>query len=104
MFSDDKKELEDNDNVGYIKKYSFIGTIDGWDKKLDEPIITVRNQFRKGDEIDILMPGKMPERKTADCIMDGSSLKPVQTANPNDRVIIKGLKGISRYSIFRIKR
>ena len=33
MFSDDKRELEDNDNVGYIKKYSFIGTVDGWNER-----------------------------------------------------------------------
>jgi putative protease len=100
---DDKRELEENDNVGYIKIYSFIGTPDGWNDKLDEPVISVRNQFKKGDEIDIMMPGKMPEKRIADKIIDDHTLEEVPIANPNDRVIIKGLKGISPYSILRIK-
>jgi len=101
MFSRSSKELENNDNVGYIKKYDFIGTVSGWDKKYDEPVIMVRNQLKKGDELDILMPEKAPVKLKALHIKDAVSGEEVPVANPNHKVIINGLSNINRYSILR---
>ena len=56
MFNKGSKELEDNDNVGYIKKYTFIGAPDNQQEKNGNPVILVRNQFNQGDDIDILQP------------------------------------------------
>lgn len=103
MFLDDKKELEDNDNVGYIKKYIFVGTFNGWSSHYDEPVITVRNQFSKGQILDIMQPGKYPEEKYIDEMFLESQTEPISIANPNDRVIIKGLKNMDLFSILRIK-
>ncbi len=103
MFLDDKKELEDNDNVGYIKNYIFVGTVSGTDTLHDEPVIAVRNQFSKGQILDILQPGKHPEERLIDEMSLESGTEPISIANPNDRVIIKGLKGIDPFSILRVK-
>ncbi len=103
MFLNDKKELEDNDNVGYIKDYIFAGTISSTDTPDDEPVITVRNQFSKGQMLDILQPGKHPEERLIDEMFLENDPEPISIANPNDRVMIKGLKGIDPFSILRIK-
>ena len=57
MFADGSKELEDNDNVGYINKYTFIGTVDSSEKDTDEPVINVKNQFMAGEDIYISAAG-----------------------------------------------
>jgi len=103
MFLDDKKELEDNDNVGYIKKYIFAGTISSTDTPDAEPVIAVRNQFSKGQVLDIMQPGKHPEERLIDEMFLENDPEPISIANPNDRVMIRGLKGMDPFSILRIK-
>ena len=56
MFSTDKNELTDNDNVGYIKKYTFIGTVIKNREKCGGTVIGIRNQLNKGSILDILQP------------------------------------------------
>ncbi len=103
MFLEDKKELEDNENVGYIKKYEFTGIVKGKDTLYKEPLIHVKNQFSTGHILDILQPGKYPLKKEIGEILLKPDYRPVSTANPNDVVIIRGLKDISAFSILRIK-
>lgn len=103
MFLDDKKELEDNDGVGYIKKYIFVGTFNGRITLYGEPVITVRNQFSKGQILDIMRPGKYPEEIIIKEMFLENHTESISIANPNDRVIIKGLKNMDPFSILRIK-
>jgi len=103
MFLDDKKELEDNDNVGYIKKYIFAGAFNGRSQFHNEPVIIVRNQFSKGEILDIMQPGKYPEEIVIKEMFLENHTEPISIANPNDRVIIKGLKNMDPFSILRIK-
>jgi len=104
MFQKDKKELEDNENVGYVKKYEFTGTVKGEDRLYGEPLILVRNQFSIGQTLDILQPGKYPVKREIGDILLKPDYRPAATANPNDVVIIRGLKNISPFSILRIKK
>jgi len=103
MFSNERKELEENDNVGYIKKYTFVGKVDGWNKKCGKPVILVKNQFKQDEEIDILTPGEMPVKRNVDKIIMESSMTKIAVANPNDKVIVEGLGGLNPYSILRKK-
>lgn len=103
MFLNDKKELEDNDNVGYIKKYIFVGAFSGRSTLCGEPVITVRNQFSKGQILDIMRPGKYPEEIIIKDMFLENHIESISIANPNDRVIIKGLKDMDPFSILRIK-
>jgi len=103
MFSGDRRELEDNDGVGYIRKYRFIGTVEDIAGDSGEAIIAVRNQFMTGDELDILQPGKDPVKKMAKEIIMIPDMNSVPTANPNDRVLLGGLGKVDPYSILRIK-
>ncbi len=48
MFLENRKELEDNDNVGYIKKYRFVGIYRDFSKKYNGPVITVKTSSRQG--------------------------------------------------------
>ena len=102
MFLKGRQELEDNENVGYIKKYTFIGTYEGFNRNYNGPLIKVKNQFHKGVEIDILQPKKDPVLFRADKILDGAG-KELACANPNDKVILPGLGKLDDYSIFRVK-
>lgn len=104
MFSADKNELIDNENVGYIKKYTFIGTVIENKSKYGGPVIGVRNQVGRGDILDILQPGKHPERHRVDKIIMSKSGEEVDIANPNDSVVISGLNGLNPYAILRIKK
>ncbi len=104
MFLKDKNELEDNDNVGYIIKYRFIGVYYDFSDKYNGPVISVKNQFRTGEVLDILQPYKNPKRFTIEKIVSMSDNTKVECTNPNDFVVICGLGRVSPFSIFRIKK
>ncbi|MCK5566844.1 MAG: U32 family peptidase C-terminal domain-containing protein, partial [Actinomycetia bacterium] len=104
MFSTDKKELLENDNVGYIKKYTFVGTVIEKKSQYGGPVIGIRNQLNKDSELDILQPGKNPQKHRIDKILSASNGQEVAVANPNDMVVIPGLVKLNPYSILRIKK
>ena len=103
MFLSDRSELEDNDNVGYIKKYRFIGVYHDFSNKYNGPVINVKNQFRVGEVIDILQPYKNPKKFMVGKMISVSDNTETDCANPNDLVIICDLGPLSPFSIFRIK-
>lgn len=103
MFLKDRSELEDNDNVGYIKKYRFIGIYHDFSNKYNGPIINVKNQFRVGEVIDILQPYKNPKKFMVGKMISVSDNTETDCANPNDSVIICDLGRLSPFSIFRIR-
>lgn len=99
MFLKDRSELEDNDNVGYIKKYKFIGIYHDFSNKYNGPIINVKNQFRVGEVIDILQPYKNPKKFMVGKMISVSDNTETDCANPNDSVIICDLGRLSRKSV-----
>jgi U32 family peptidase len=106
MFADDYKELEDNEGVGYIKDYRFIGLYNGHSEKYCLPLILVKNQFKTGEFIEILEPGfEMPRTVKISEIMIIKNNNAIycETANPNDIVILKDGGNINQYSILRAK-
>ena len=104
MFSAGKNELVDNENVGYIKKYTFVGTVIENREEYGGTVIGIKNQFNKGSMLDILQPGEKPKEYRADKIMMASNGEESDVANPNDMVVIPGLVGLNPYSILRIKK
>ncbi|MDZ7838193.1 MAG: U32 family peptidase [Actinomycetota bacterium] len=103
MFAKDRKELEDNDNVGYIKKYSFIGVYQGYSKQWQGPVIRVKNQFRRKQIIDIVQPHQQPIEFQADKIIDKKTGQFTDVANPNDVVVLPEIGKIDKYSLLRVK-
>ncbi|MDP3011468.1 MAG: U32 family peptidase C-terminal domain-containing protein [Candidatus Hydromicrobium sp.] len=103
MFLKDRSELEDNDNVGYIKKYRFIGVYHDFSNKYNGPIINVKNQFKVGEVIDILQPYKNPKKFMVGKMISVSDNTETDCANPNDSVIICDLGRLNPFSIFRIR-
>ncbi len=103
MFLKDKSELENNENVGYITKYRFIGVYHDFNSVHNGPIINVKNQFRVGEVVDILQPHKNPEKFKIGKLISVADETKLKYANPNDRVILCGLGKVSPFSIFRIK-
>jgi putative protease len=106
MFANDFKELEDNEGVGYIKDYRFIGLNNGYSEKYGLPLIFVKNQFKTGEIIEILEPGcEMPRVKKINdiIIIKNNNEFTSETANPNDIVILKDIGKINPYSILRVK-
>ena len=106
MFAKDFKELEDNEGVGYIKDYRFIGLYNGYSEKYILPLILVKNQFKTGEIIEILEPGcEIPRavRINEIIIIKNNNEFSSETANPNDIVILKDIGEINPYSILRVK-
>lgn len=103
MFSKDGSSLSDNDNVGYIKGYTYIGKYISHDDALNGPLIYVKNQFFTGDEIDVLQPGINPKKIKPESLIENKTNKSLECANPNDTVILKGAGKMDRFSIFRVK-
>ena len=84
-----------------MKKYTFIGTPESFHTGSGQTPILVRNQFNRGDDIDILQPSTDPIIRKAEEIIKIPGMEIIETANPNDRVIIKGIGELDQFSILR---
>ena len=105
MFLDNNSnsELTENDNVGYIKNYRFVGVYEGYSKKYNGAIIRVKNQFKAGETLDILQPNENPKNFVVKKMLLANTEEEIEVANPNDLVVISDIGEVNRYSIFRIK-
>ncbi len=105
MFNKSRKspELADNDNVGYIKKYRFAGTVTGFSEQHDGPVILARNQVKINDILDILQPGKNPVKFKLVKMVNAKSGQPADVCNTNDSFIICGLGKINDMSLVKVK-
>jgi U32 family peptidase len=105
MFLDGKlnTELTDNSNVGYLRKYRFVGNVESFSEKYGASVIKARNQVKKGDVLDILQPRKNPLKFIISEIIDANSEKQMEVANTNASIIIKDLGKIDRYSLINVK-
>lgn len=56
------------DNGGYVKDYEVVAVCENYQDGMIE--ISQRNKFLKGDELEVLMPGKKPFKFTAEKIID----------------------------------
>ena len=105
MFLDNNSnsELTENDNVGYIKNYRFVGVFKGYCIKYNGPIIRVKNQFKAGETLDVLQPNENPKKLVVKKMLFANTEEEIEVANPNDLVIINDIGEVNQYSIFRIK-
>jgi len=105
MFLDNNSnsELTENDNVGYIRNYRFVGVYKGYSKKYNGPIMRVKNQFKVGETLDVLQPNKNPKKFVIKKMLLANTEEEIGVANPNDLVIINDIGEVNQYSIFRIK-
>jgi U32 family peptidase len=105
MFNDNNsdRELTENDNVGYIRNYRFVGVYKDYSKKHNGPIIRVKNQFKSGETIDVLQPKENPKKFVVKKMLLANNEEEIGVANPNDLVIIKDIGEVNQYSIFRVK-
>jgi len=105
MFLDSFEELENNENVKINQNYKFIGTCAREISEDGCTEILVKNQFKKGDIIEIIEPGIFPRLFKVDEIIIKRNRYEFLTdeANPNDTVILKGLGNINLFSIMRKK-
>jgi U32 family peptidase len=105
MFLDNNSnsELTENDNVGYIKNYRFVGIYKDYSKKYNGPIIRVKNQFKSGETLDVLQPNENPKKFVVKKMLLANTEGEAGVANPNDLVIINDIGELNQYSIFRIK-
>lgn len=110
MFAEDSKGrgLTENDNAGYFKNYRFAGSIEGYDKKNNGPLVRARNQVKKGSLIDILQPGKDPEEFLLQEIIKTdkrveSTGETVEVVNTNDLFIIPGIGRLDDYALIKVR-
>lgn len=96
------KDCQYYENSGYIRDYDVVAVIDQCEN--GKIYAQQRNKFCKGDELEVLSPGQMPMKITADSIYNEAG-EEVDSANhammnlsiPSDKVFPKN-------SIIRMKR
>lgn len=90
------------ENSGYIREYDVVGIIE---ECRDGKIYAVqRNKFNRGDELEILAPGKEPVTITADKLYDDNGVE-IETANhATMKLSIECDKVFDRNSIIRMKK
>jgi len=97
-------ELIENENVGYIRKYSFVGVVEGFSKNNDGPVIRAKNQFKSGDLLDISEPFKNPETIKLKRVIGYNTGEVIKVINTNDLVIFPGIGRLSEFSLLRVKK
>lgn len=105
MFLDSFEELENNEGVTINQDYKYIGTCTDKNPETGYCEFVAKNQFKKGDILEILEPGNLPYcLKVNEIIIKRNNYEFLSDeANPNDIVLLKQLKKISSYSIIRKK-
>jgi U32 family peptidase len=103
MFLKDREnpELTDNDNVGYIKKYRFVGSVHSFSDKYNKTVITARNQIKVGDVLDLLQPGKESIELRISRIKRAATGDDIPVANTNELIIINDLENINAFALLR---
>ena len=81
-FNDRKnKDIQEYEGKQYNPKYEFGGKIISKDK--EKTIVEIRNKLSVGDEIEIIIPGKIETEKfTIDKLWDIETDKEIETVNP----------------------
>ncbi len=105
MFLKDRQnpELTDNDNVGYIRKYRFVGSVKSAGYKNNSAVITARNQIKVGDIIDVLQPGKENNELKISGMTKACTGEKISIANTNELIMINGLESIDEFALLRKK-
>ncbi len=106
MFLDSFEELEDNEDVVITQDFKYIGTCIRKNSESGCREIIVKNQFKQGDILEILEPGKLPYCfKVDEIIIKRNNYEFLSDkANPNDVIVLKKLKKINPFSIIRKKK
>ncbi|HCC34235.1 MAG TPA: peptidase U32 [Ruminococcaceae bacterium] len=86
---------------GYIRKYQVAAVAEGYEE--GALLVTQRNRFFPGSELDVLAPGMEPEIITAGKLFDETGAE-LETANrPMQKIRIQGAKPFPPGSLLRIK-
>ena len=79
--SRENKDIQEYEGKQYNANYEFGGKVVGLEN--DKSIIEIRNKLSVGDELEILIPGKLePTKFTIDKLWDIETKEEIETVNP----------------------
>ena len=81
-FSDSRTDPNLDSNNGYIKDKAFLAIVIGYDAATGLAEMTQRNKMCKGDEIELLSPGRVGEPMTVSELFDGNGDEIESTPHP----------------------
>ena len=88
----------------YIRDYDLIGMVLSYDADTGEAVVSQRNRFFKGDEIEIIQPMKPFFTQTVDKITDENGTE-IEVANHAEQIVrIKTVKPVCEGAMLRKKR
>jgi putative protease len=75
------------ESSSYLRTYDFMGVVKDYDSENKEAVVEVRNKIFKGDELELIVPGQITFRVTADYLLDeeGAEIE----AAPHPKQLIK---------------
>jgi len=75
------------ESSSYLRTYDFMGVVRGYDQEKEEAVVEVRNKIFKGDQLELVVPGRKTFTITADYLLDeeGAEIE----AAPHPKQLIK---------------
>jgi len=104
LYCDYAQQLTENDNAGYIQNYKLLGSVEGYDKQFNGPIIKARNQVKIHSLINIIQPYKNALEFNLNNLIDFKTKNKIKIANTNDYIIIPDIGSIDSFSIIKVKQ
>lgn len=96
-------ETEQTETSFYKRTYDFVGLVEGYDKDTGQARIVVKNQFARGDELEVLRPKKTALKLKVEEIRQPSGDK-ISQVHPNYLVEVPSDIELPRYTIIRKAR
>ncbi len=85
----------------YLRTYDFMGVVKDYDQTAEEAVVEVRNKIFKGDQLELIVPGRKTFTITADYLLDEEGAEIEAAPHPKQLIKIPMAEEIPAGSLLR---
>ena len=89
------------ESSSYLRTYDFMGVVKDYDQAKKEAVVEVRNKIFKGDQLELIVPGRNTFTITADYLLDEEGAEIEAAPHPKQLIKIPLAKEIPAGSLLR---
>jgi putative protease len=89
------------ESSSYLRTYDFMGVVKDYDQTKKEAVVEVRNKIFKGDQLELIVPGRNTFTITADYLLDEEGAEIEAAPHPKQLIKIPLAKEIPAGSLLR---
>jgi putative protease len=89
------------ESSSYLRTYDFMGVVKDYDQTKKEAVVEVRNKIFKGDQLELIVPGRNTFTITADYLLDEEGVEIEAAPHPKQLIKIPLAKEIPAGSLLR---